>query len=590
MTEQHAQTTQPVPEPSVLRDRMVAELIDAGAISDPSIEAAFRAVPREVFCPPDTPVEQPYLTHDKVRTRVGADGATLSSLSAPILHARNLAQLQVEPGMRVLEVGSGGPLAAVLAHLVGPDGEVVTVDIDEGVTERTRIGIEQLRLGDRVEVVTADAGLPLRRGVFDRIIATAAADTIPEVWLEELAPDGILVVPFRLAPNSQRVIGFRQREDILVSESIVVGGFVPMQGVDYYAEPQVILIGPSGGRVTIRFNDDEIPDNFDVTDEVLAAPAVEAWSGVTYVNGTEWVDLLTWVLVQPGGCQITADDRADLGPVTTLFPGITEDASYAVLATRHLPGHDRTEIGVVAKGPDAGRLAGRLVEIVRTYDAQHREGAPVYRWLSGSVSVVAPPHVTVLRRTHGALVITWPGEDREDEQARVQREHTAELRGIDPLALTMSMVPLLGERRPSGPLLPVTTEAHRAAGAQMARQFRREGGYDYLPYDPDDDTSQPLLILSRYIATFPVVAGAVGMTHDDDRWALAWVWIHPYERGRGAFGRAGLFSVVWDALEAQFGAFYIEGPYSAAMRAFMTHRGIDPSRYARNALDLGSHR
>ena len=574
-------------EPSVLRDRMVAELIEVGAISDRRIEAAFRAVPREVFCPPDTPVEQPYLLHDKVGTRLRADGVTLSSLSAPILHARNLAQLQVEPGMRVLEVGSGGPLAAILAHLVGPDGEVVTVDIDEGVTERTRAGIEQLRLGDRVEVVNADAGLPLRRGVFDRIIVTAAADTIPEVWLEELAPDGILVAPVRLAPNSQRVIGFRHCEEILVSESIVVAGFVPMQGADYYAEPEMVLTGPSGGRVTIRFDDDEIPDDFDVTDESLAAPTVEAWSGVTYMNGTEWVDLLTWVLVQPGGCQITADNHTDLGPVTTLFPGITEAASYAVLATRPVQGHDRTEIGVVAKGPDAGHLAGRLVEIVRTYDAQHRDGTPDYRWLPGSVSVVAPPHITVLRRTHGALVITWPGQDSEDEQARVQREHTAELRGIDPLALKMSMVPLLGEGRPNGPLMRVITEAHRAAGAQMARQFRREGGYDYLPYDPDDDTSQPLLILSSYFATFPIVAGAVGMTQDDDRWALAWVWVHPYERGRGAFGRAGLFSIVWDALEAQYGAFYIQGPYSAAMRAFMTRRGIDPSRYASGPLDLG---
>jgi protein-L-isoaspartate(D-aspartate) O-methyltransferase len=577
VAEQHAQATPAIPESSVLREQMVAELIEVGAISDLRIEAAFRAVPREVFYPPDTPAEQLYLIHDKVGTRLGADNATLP---APILHARNLAQLQVEPGMRVLEVGSGGPLTALLAHLVGPDGEVVAVDVDEGVTERTCASIEQLRLGDWVEVVTADAGLPLRRGLFDRIIATTGTDTIPDAWLEELVPGGILVVSVRLAPNSQRVIGFRHREDILVSESVVV-----VQGLDYYDEPEAVLVGPSGGRVTFQFDDDGNPDDFDVTDEALVAPAVEAWSGVTYMNGTEWVDLLTWVLVQPGGCQVTADDRTDLGPVTTLFPGITEGASYAILATRSVPGHDCTEIGVVAKGPDAGHLAGRLVEIVRTYDAQHRDGTPVYRWISGPVSVNAPPYITVLRRTHGALLITWPGEVREDEQARMLREQTAELRGIDSL-LTMSLVPLLGERRPRGPLLPVTTEAHRAAAAQMARHFRREGGYDYSPYDPDDDASQPLLILSNYYgATFPVVAGAVGMTHDHDRWALAWVWIHPYERGFRGSGSAGLFSVVWDALEAQYGEFYVEGPYSAAMRAFMTRRGVDPSRYASGTFD-----
>lgn len=88
--------------------------------------------------------------------------------------AGNLRQARVKPGMRVLEIGSGGPNAAMLAHLVGPDGEVVTVDIDESITARTTVGLERLGLTDRIEVITADAGRPLGRGVFDRIMVTVS--------------------------------------------------------------------------------------------------------------------------------------------------------------------------------------------------------------------------------------------------------------------------------------------------------------------------------------------------------------------------------------------------------------------------------
>ncbi|GLU48661.1 hypothetical protein [Nocardiopsis ansamitocini] len=49
-----------------------------------------------------------------------------------------LEQAGLEPGMRVLEIGSGGYNAAPIAELVGPEGEVTTIDIDSDVTDRTR--------------------------------------------------------------------------------------------------------------------------------------------------------------------------------------------------------------------------------------------------------------------------------------------------------------------------------------------------------------------------------------------------------------------------------------------------------------------
>ncbi|GHH65460.1 hypothetical protein GCM10017772_03720 [Promicromonospora soli] len=56
------------------------------------------------------------------------------------------------------------------------------------------------------------------------------------------------------------------------------GGFVPMQGNDLYDPPSIELPGPSGKLVTFRFAD-QVPDDFAVTDDVLAAEPAEAWSG-----------------------------------------------------------------------------------------------------------------------------------------------------------------------------------------------------------------------------------------------------------------------------------------------------------------------
>jgi|SRR5690606_15972776 len=68
-----------------LRERMITELIESGVLTDPAIEAAFRAVPREVFAPAGTPAELPYAINDVVETRFADDGKVLSSLSAPVM-------------------------------------------------------------------------------------------------------------------------------------------------------------------------------------------------------------------------------------------------------------------------------------------------------------------------------------------------------------------------------------------------------------------------------------------------------------------------------------------------------------------------
>nr|WP_274997709.1 methyltransferase domain-containing protein [Promicromonospora iranensis] len=94
--------------------------------------------------------------------------------------ARMLHQARVERGMRILEIGAGaGYNAALLAELVGPTGQVVTVDIDPVVVESARAALDTTGYTDRVTVVQADGAEPLGLGLFDRSWSRSGCGTSP---------------------------------------------------------------------------------------------------------------------------------------------------------------------------------------------------------------------------------------------------------------------------------------------------------------------------------------------------------------------------------------------------------------------------
>ena len=109
---------------------------------------------------------------------------------------RNLLKLlDVRPGQRVLDVGCGSAwTTALLAHLVGPDGEVIGVEIVPGLV---RFG--RSRLGERANARVTQAlpgvlGLP-EGAPYDRILVSAEARTLPVPLVDQLTDDGVLVVP-----------------------------------------------------------------------------------------------------------------------------------------------------------------------------------------------------------------------------------------------------------------------------------------------------------------------------------------------------------------------------------------------------------
>lgn len=161
---------------------MAAEPLDA-------VGRAFAAHPRAGFLPP------------AVRDQAAHDGPLHighgQTNSQPRTVANMLRLLDVAPGMRVLDVGAGsGWTTALLAHLVGPQGQVLGVEL---VPALARWGADNLATTNQpwagIEAAAPGVlGLP-DRAPYDRILVSAEPETLPPALVDQLADGGVMVIP-----------------------------------------------------------------------------------------------------------------------------------------------------------------------------------------------------------------------------------------------------------------------------------------------------------------------------------------------------------------------------------------------------------
>ncbi|WP_435055794.1 methyltransferase, FxLD system [Micromonospora aurantiaca (nom. illeg.)] len=303
-----------------LRAALVTDLRAKQKITSEVVEAAVRRVPRERFMPAGTDLDIAYGYDNSVVTKRDEHGVALSSVSAAYIQARMLEQAELAPGMTVLEVGSGGLNAAYLAEIVGPGGRVVSVDIDPEVTDRAASLLEDNGYGSRVRVLVADAEHGVSdEGPFDAIIVTVGAWDIAPALLDQLRVGGVIVLP--LVMNAvTRTIGFRREGDHLISRSVEVAGFVPMQGDGAHPDRVFLLPDANGRHVRLLF-DSGGPERLDRLDGVLAGERAELWSGVTIGNGVSFADLHLWFAwFLPGFCRVAADEGTGLAAERLLVP------------------------------------------------------------------------------------------------------------------------------------------------------------------------------------------------------------------------------------------------------------------------------
>jgi len=189
------------------------------AIEDARVLHAMRAVERHRFVP-ESLEDDAYLD----RPLPIGYGQTISQ---PYIVAAMTELLEVEPGRRVLEIGTGsGYQAAVLAEV---GAEVFTIEIVPELGERAAAALAQQGYG-RVHCRVGDGygGWP-EEAPFERIILTASPPRIPEPLIDQLKPGGRLVSP--IGEHDQDLIVLTKDEDGRVAQRIIFGvRFVPMTG------------------------------------------------------------------------------------------------------------------------------------------------------------------------------------------------------------------------------------------------------------------------------------------------------------------------------------------------------------------------
>jgi len=148
------------------------------------------------------------------------------TISQPYVVAYMTERLEVRSHHRVLEVGTGsGYQSAVLSRLAR---EVVSVERYRTLADEARERLRSLGYGN-VDVVVGDGflGVP-QKAPYDRVIVTAAAESVPQALLDQLVANGIIVLPLGSHDGSQHIIKLTKSETGTRRENLIPVRFVPM--------------------------------------------------------------------------------------------------------------------------------------------------------------------------------------------------------------------------------------------------------------------------------------------------------------------------------------------------------------------------
>ncbi len=203
------------------RARMVEEQLRSRGICDRRVLAAMGKVPREEF------MEVEYISdaYGDCPVAIGA-GQTVSQ---PYMVAAMIEALEMRPEDRVLEVGTGtGYEAAVLAELAA---EVWTIERHAELAAKAEAVLARLGYGN-VHVIHGDGsvGVP-EQAPFDRILVAAAAPSIPQSLVAQLADGGRLVVPVGTRAEQQvHVVRKLGVETVVTTRELC--RFVPLVGAE----------------------------------------------------------------------------------------------------------------------------------------------------------------------------------------------------------------------------------------------------------------------------------------------------------------------------------------------------------------------
>jgi len=207
--------------------------LERRGIRDPDVLAAMRAVPRERFVPPEL-VGSAYedgalpIGHGQTISQPYVVASMTQSLALPEWSAAHDGETP-----RVLDVGTGsGYQAAVLAQM---GAQVVSIERDVQLAERARALLDDLGYDITTVVGDGSAGAP-EHAPYAAIVVGAAAPGVPVPLVEQLLPDGRLVLP--IGTRFDQVITLvRRTDDGFTREPIEAAVFVPLVGEHGFGSP-----------------------------------------------------------------------------------------------------------------------------------------------------------------------------------------------------------------------------------------------------------------------------------------------------------------------------------------------------------------
>jgi protein-L-isoaspartate(D-aspartate) O-methyltransferase len=419
------------PSAVTLQRELVAHLRATHALTDPAVAEAFLAVPRHRFLP-GLPLEQVYA--DEAIPTKHADGHPISSSSQPAIMAIMLEQLDVSPGQRILEIGAGtGYNAALLGRLVGPSGQVISLDLDEDIVLAARKHLAAAGARN-VAVVQGDGAYGHRPGApYDRIILSVGAWEIAPAWHEQLAPGGRLVLPLELGQGPQKSLALEKPASAngdLWFESVSVRdcGFMRLRGALAGPE-QLLALGPEPGLL-ISFPGPPPAPPDDIYAWLNAGGTATA--SAVRVSGRElWGGVGLWLGLQARNvCTLTASDGpAQRGlipclfgfggqPVACLSVGLLGSQGLSLLSRgpdspadgEDDDGREALALHVHGYGPQGPLQAEELLDLLSAWNLAGRPGTAglQVRVLPRHAPYQPAPREIIVPKRFSQLVIAWP--------------------------------------------------------------------------------------------------------------------------------------------------------------------------------------
>ena len=299
-----------------------------------AVAKAVHAIPAEIYLGPDGDAVLPVVP---VQTTV-----------------RQLRALGLHPGMRVLEIGTGsGYPAALMGHIVGPGGHVLTVDANEDLARRA--GALFTAHGHRAVAMAGDGLLGQPDGApYARICVGATPAAIPAAWLDQLAPDGVLVTGCLVSdlPGTYAVAHIVKGTD--GPRVTVHAGRYPPLGPRAVRPTVTVVTGPDSSRYYLASSS----PNRATAEQFLAI--LRAGHAEPWPTAGDFLDLRNWLLaMRPRGLFTAA---TELGEGIGICFKATDDAvghtgapEVAMVTATHF-------VARPAGSPTAARLAGLMAD------------------------------------------------------------------------------------------------------------------------------------------------------------------------------------------------------------------------------------